>query len=305
MKTFDNAPDRCRFAERTESGVDPVKKRPEEPQVNRLFLLALLIFSSSASAIVVRDDVEDAQYRVAASEFPALVDMPGEGHGVLIAPQWVVTAAHAITWQSDLRQVTIDGVSRDVERVVIHPGYVKPTQSLLDQALATWDWTLFRAQLASSDDIALLKLAQPVADVSPVAIHERDDEYGRIIKIIGKGATGDGATGYEFNSSHRTELRRAYNQVTSAHGRWFCYRFDKPSDALSLEGGSASGDSGGPVLIQVGKDGTGKDWVLAGLTSWADPQSHIRVPGRYGQFTCNVRLSHYGDWIESVVSAPP
>lgn len=268
--------------------------------MTRLLLLALLAVSFSASAIVIRDDVDDSNYRVPASEFPALVDMPGEGHGVLIAPQWVITAAHAITWQSEMKQVTINGVPRSVERLVIHPGYKKPPQELLDKALATWDWTLFRVLLSSSDDVALIKLARPVTDVSPVAINKSDDEFAQIIKVIGKGATGNGVTGYEFSSSHRTELRRAYNKVTSAHGRWLCYMFDKPSDALSLEGGSGSGDSGGPVLIQ-----TEKHWLLAGLTSWSDPQSTIKTPGRYGQITCNVRLSHYKDWIESIISAQP
>lgn len=266
----------------------------------RFLLLALLVASSSASAIVIRDDVDDSKYKVPASEFPALVDLPGEGHGVLISPQWVVTAGHAVTWQSEIKQVTINGVPRDVERLVIHPGYKKPPQELLDQALATWDWTLFRVLLSSSDDIALVRLAEPVTDVSPFAINKSDDEFGKIVEIVGKGATGNGVTGYEFSSSHRTELRRAYNKVTSADGRWLCYMFDKPSDALPLEGGSGSGDSGGPVLVQVGKDR-----LLAGLTSWSDPQSTIRTPGRYGQITCNVRLSHYKDWIESVTSAQP
>jgi hypothetical protein len=154
--------------------------------------------------------------------------------------------------------------------------------------------------LSSSDDIALLKLAQPITDVAPVAINKSDDEFGKIIKFMGKGATGNGVTGYNFSDSHRTELRRAYNKVTSAHGRWFCYLFDKPSDALPLEGGSGSGDSGGPVLIQADKD-----WLLAGLTSWGDPQSAIRTPGHYGQISCNVRLSNYQGWIESVISAQP
>lgn len=263
----------------------------------RFLLPALLVVSSGASAVVIRDDVDDSSYRVPAAEFPALADLPGEGHGVLIAPQWVITAAHAIMWQSEIRQVTINGVSRDVERLSIHPGYKKPPQALLDQALATWDWTLFRALLSSSDDIALIKLARPITDVNPVAISPGDDEFGQTIKIIGKGATGDGVSGYEFSSSHRTDLRRAHNKVTSAHGRWLCYVFDDPSVALPLEGGSGSGDSGGPILVQ-----TAEDWTLIGLTSWVDPQSADRTPGRYGQISCNVRLSHYRDWIESVIS---
>ncbi len=276
------------------------KTLPNELMLTRLLLVTVLAAASDASPIVIRDDVDDAKYRVPASEFPALVDMPGEGHGVLISRQWVVTAAHAITWQSEMRQVTINGRARDVERVVLHPGYQKPPQTQLDQALATWDFTLFKGLLYSSDDIALVKLAQPVTDVTPVAINTRTDEFGQVVKIIGKGATGNGAIGYDFASSHRTELRRAYNKITSAHGRWLCYVFDKPSDALPLEGGAGSGDSGGPVLVEAERA-----WVLAGLTSWVDAQSTIRTPGRYGQVTCNVRLSHYRSWIDSVIAAQP
>jgi hypothetical protein len=264
----------------------------------RLYLWLVLSFlPMTASAIVIRHDVEDSTYRVSPTYFPALADMPGEGHGVLISPQWIVTAAHAVTWQPQVRQVTLNGISREVERLVLHPGYKKPPQALLDQALQTWDWTLFRAFLSTSADIALVKLAQPVFDVSPVAISDRTDEYGKLIKIIGKGATGTGVGGYDFNDSHRTELRRAYNRVSSAHRGWLCYIFDSSPDALPLEGSAGSGDSGGPVLIEADRD-----WLLSGLTSWVDAQSTIRRPGRYGQVSCNVRLSYYRAWIESVIT---
>ena len=268
--------------------------------MSRILLLALLVASFSASAIVIRDDVDDSKYRVPLSEFLPLANLPGEGHGVLIAPRWVITAAHAVAWQPQIKQITINGIPRDVERLVMHPGHKAPSQKLREQALATWDWTLFRVLLASSDDIALIELTKTVTDVAPAAINKSDDEFGHVVKIMGKGATGNGVTGYEFSDSHRTELRRAYNKITSADGRWLCYIFDKPSDALPLEGGSGSGDSGGPILIQ-----TEKDWILAGLTSWSDPQSAIRTPGRYGQISCNVRLSHYSDWIESIISGQP
>lgn len=260
--------------------------------------LAVSIGSTAAGAIVIRHDVDDAQYRVPASEFPALVDMPGEGHGVLIAPQWVVTAAHAVTWQHDMTHVMLNGAPRRVERLVLHPGYRKPPQEVADRALATWEWTLFRSLLAASDDIALLKLAEPVTDVAPVAINEGIDEFDQVVQIIGKGATGNGVTGYRFDDAHRTTLRRAYNRITSAHGRWMCYTFDEPANALPLEGGSGSGDSGGPLLMQ-----SGDRMVLAGLTSWSDPQSTVRVPGRYGQVSCNVRVSHYHDWISNTITA--
>ena len=267
--------------------------------MKRFWLLMLLVASSTASAIVIRDDVDDAKYRIAASEFPALVDMPGEGHGVLIAPQWVVTAAHTIPGHAELDQVVISGATRDVERVVMHAGYKTLPQPLIDQAMASGEAMLIVVFLASSDDIALIKLSQPVTDVTPVALYEESDEPGRIVKIVGKGATGTGAAGHDREGPNRTELRRAYNTVTSAHDRWFCYVFDEPPSALPLEGMLGNGDSGGPLLIQ-----RENQWLLAGLGAWKVVSGDVRSarPGRYGQTACGVRVSHYRDWIEGVIS---
>ncbi len=268
--------------------------------MNRLLsLLVFLLFSSTANAIVIRDDVDDAQYRVPTSEFPALVDMPGEGHGVLIAPQWVITAAHTIPQHSDLKRVAINGVDRDVARVVVHAGYKPLPQALIDQATATGEAMLIVVFLASGDDIALVKLARPVTDVAPVALYKGTEEYSQIVKLLGKGATGTGATGHDPKASHRGELRRAFNQVSSAYDRWFCYVFDKPPTGLPLEGVLGNGDSGGPVLVQ-----DGGQWVLAGLASWKFVEGNVLTawPGRYGQISCNVRLSYYRGWIEGVLS---
>jgi chymotrypsin len=266
----------------------------------RLGLLpAAALLATCAHAVVIRDDVADERYRIPASEAPAVADMPGEGHGVLIAPQWVVTAAHAITWQHEVKQIMLNGVPRAVERIVLHPGYRKPPQALIDRGLATWDWSMLLVELAASDDVALIKLAEPVADVTPLPLHTGADEYGQTIMFIGKGATGNGRTGFDMHSSpHRTHLRRGYNKVSSAHGRWFCHKFDPPAAALPLEGGAGNGDSGGPVLIQ-----TGPQWRVAGLTSWVAPMATQPGPlGQYGQISCNVRLGHYTDWMAGVMA---
>ncbi len=265
----------------------------------RTCLLLLLAVSSGAGAVVIRDDVDDARYRVPASEFPALADMPGEGHGVLITPQWVITAAHVLPRHHALEQVVINGKARAVERVVVHPGYAGLPEALAEQAVATGEWMLAVVQIASSDDIALVRLKHPVTDVTPVALHVHGDELGRTVEILGKGATGTGVAGQDPDGSHRTVLRRAFNTVTSAHERWFCYVFDAPASALPLEGKTGSGDSGGPVLVQV--EGQRR---LAGLASWGFIHGDVRTvrAGRYGQFTCNVRLSHYAHWIKGVTS---
>ena len=278
-----------------ESASGPLASRP-----SRWLLLLLLAVSSTTSAVVIRHDVDDSEYRIPASEFPALVDMPGEAHGVLVAPQWVITAGHTIP--HEIKQVVIGGAPRDVERVVVHPGYKTPPDELIHQAMTTGEAVLVLVWLASADDMALVRLAQPVTDIAPVAIHKGGDEANRVIKIIGKGATGTGATGHDPKGPNRTELRRAFNTVTSAHDRWFCYVFDTPPAALPLEGSTGNGDSGGPALIEV--DG---QWRLAGLASWKFLPGDVRTarPGQYGHTFCNVRLSHYSDWIERVMSGQP
>ncbi|NZA27803.1 trypsin-like serine protease [Luteimonas sp. SJ-92] len=157
--------------------------------MTRLLLLLLLGASSAAHAIVIRDDVDDAEYRIPAAEFPALVDMPGDGHGTLIAPRWAVTAAHTIPLHFELKQVVINGIPRRVERVVIHPGYKALPQSLIDQAMASGEAVLIVTFLASSDDIALIELTDRVTDVAPVALYGASDEHGQVVKIVGKGRT--------------------------------------------------------------------------------------------------------------------
>ena len=63
--------------------------------MKRWLFVALLTLSFGANGVVIRADVDDSNYRIDRSAFPALADMPGEGHGVLIARKWVLTAAHA------------------------------------------------------------------------------------------------------------------------------------------------------------------------------------------------------------------
>lgn len=257
----------------------------------------LLLTSLSAHAVVIRDDVPDLQYRMAVSDFPALADIPGEGHGVLIAPQWVVTAAHAVSWQHAVEVVVVGGTPRAVARVVLHPGYRTPPQAMIDAALASGDWVAFFDFIAASDDIALIQLAEPVRDVRPVAIHDRAAS-GDIVRIMGRGATGTGAKGHALQGPNRTDLRHGYNTLTVADGRWIGYAFDPPPSALPLEATTGNGDSGGPILIAV--EG---EWRVAGVAAWkrARVEGTEIQPGRYGETSYGVRLAHYADWIDATM----
>lgn len=261
-------------------------------------LLTLLSLAPAASAVVIRDDVDDMRHRLAAAAFPALADLPGEGHGVLVAPQWVLTAAHAVTWQSQLKVVTVGGTPRAVDRVVLHPGYRKVPQPMIDAVMKTGDATELTALVSSSDDLALIRLVQPVDDVAPIEIH-RTPAVGDTLRVIGKGATGVGSHGHSQHGPNRTDLRHAFNTISSVDGRWLGYVFDAPPNALPLEGSAGNGDSGGPVLVAAGDA-----WQVAGITSWKHVEGDVTktCPGRYGQLNYAVRLAHYADWIETTIA---
>ncbi|WP_346838277.1 trypsin-like serine protease [Microbulbifer sp. SAOS-129_SWC] len=267
--------------------------------IREYIFVALIAASSAADAIIIRDDISDDKYQIPASTLPALADFPGEGHGALISPHWVVTAAHVVHMRN-IQEITINGAPREVESVVVHSEYKMPPKSLIKEALASGDGSRLRAFLASCDDIALIRLKAPVTDVQPISLYRGSEELGRTVELIGKGATGNGKEGVAPHSSHRTTLRRAFNVISGVDTRWISYTFDSPKSALPLEGAAGDGDSGSPVLIREKGQ-----WQLAGLVSWDSSPRDLRTyrGPNYGDGGNNVRISHYFAWIEGTISA--
>lgn len=195
--------------------------------------------------------------------------------------------------------VLVDGTPRAVQRLFVHPRYRASPQAIVDAALASGEWEACFAFVAASDDLALVQLAEPVTDVTPVRIHA-DAVPATIVRIMGRGATGTGPTGLSLRGPNRTERRQGCNRISESEGRWIGFRLDAPPDAMRLEASIGSGDSGGSILGAVDDERQ-----VAGIAAWKRGQvvGTALKPGCYGEIAYGVRLAHYRRWIEAKIAA--
>lgn len=251
----------------------------------------LLLLSSYSEAIVTRHDIDVNKHEVREKPPQYLIDMPGEGHAVLISEQWLLTVGHVIF--RDYRGIDFDvsGVKNNISDVIFHPGFIK--------APADFDYSntdKLKALLSTRSDLALIKLKYPVKHIKPISLYDKNDEQGKTVEIFGKGATGNGKTGMLFETKHQKKLRFCRNVITGVNNNWLSYEFDFGDAAIPLEGIHGSGDSGGASIIYVNKMP-----FLAGLSSWQWQGDKSEFsPMLYGTIAYQVRISSYTKWINLI-----
>ncbi len=258
--------------------------------------------------MIIRHDIDPARYLASSAQFPSIVPVcsaPEEvlivyddidrllkpslipavqlapdvytrcdAMGTLIQPSWILSAAHVAIELSLKHEIEFAGTAYAIEQLVLHPDF----HSCEDISNV-------------QNDIALIQLQMPVTGISPLPLYRQTDELQKTVTLVGQGDFGTGLIGPDQVDGKK---RVATNRVEEADDQWLVLKFDTPPDATDLEGISGPGDGGSPALLK-----TDQGWAIAGVRSG---QYSARLgEGYYGVYEYYSRISHYLDWIDSVV----
>ncbi len=219
--------------------------------------------------------------------------------GVLIAPDWVLTAAHCIDqdmvdagYQVRLGVIDIskrDGIVYNIDRIVRHSQYSEKNNN------ADLSPNMF------SNDIALIRIS-PVANsaaadpnrIRPIPINRQPLGSTALLSAFGWGVTGTGEANAASASLLRVDLQLMDTPICQQRKGYGPKRIQgNVICAANPSQSTCRGDSGGPLIRTNGAPN------LVGLVSWGAKE--CAGDGKPGVYT---RIDRYATWIDQAMRVP-
>src|SRR5215510_2442194 len=236
------------------------------------------VFQQKKNGTLQKIKAPEASYQV------ALVysgyDNPLEGYfcaGSLINRQWVLTAAHCLSSHSGISDFRIAVGSAKLSRSRLVPAVEVVRHEAFDRN-------------SMVNDIALIKLADPIQDMQPVDLADFETEHQALRLNTHAFVSGWGSTAY----LPKTISDDLLNVGVPIIDRRSCNRSYKGAvtHRMICAGGkdadSCRGDSGGGLVINY----KGHKY-LEGIVSWGEGCGDRKKPGVY------TRIPSYLDWIRA------